>query len=102
MTCARIRITGQFIKERIWFQVTNTGFVGKGGFEISAEWGDGNSNQNFFYVLPQGLAPGQSIWLSLDAPGYDLWAGRFQIGADNTNAVTESDETNNVYTHFGP
>lgn len=83
-----------YVTGRINFQVTNIGSAYAPGFEIMTQWGSGYGNQQLYFLLQQGLAPGQSIWLQIDAPGYDLWAGNFQIWVDNTKSVTESDETN--------
>ena len=66
------------------------------------QWGQGYSNQQEFFLFSQGLAAGQSVWVQVDAQGYDLWNGVFRATVDPTNWVVESDETNNVYEHYGP
>ena len=63
------------------------------------EWGQGWGYQQEFFWFAQGLGAGQSQWVEVDAQGYDLWSGDFLAQVDNTNAVAESNETNNVYEH---
>lgn len=96
------RLTFQYVPDKIWIQITNQGAGGAGGYQTFVEWGQGYSNQMMYFIFPNGLAAGQSVWIQVDAQGYDLWNGNFRAVVDNTNAVTESDETNNVYDHYGP
>ena len=45
-----------------------------------------------FFWFQGGLAAGQSIWVQVDADGYDLWAGNFYAWVDHTNSIAESNE----------
>jgi len=91
------RLTFQYVPDRLWVQITNQGTGGAGPFEMFTEWGQGYGNQQEFFFFTQGLAAGQSVWVQVDAQGYDVMDGNFLAWVDNTNAVVESDETNNVY-----
>ena len=96
------RLNGQLIPNKAWIQIINQGNASTGYFEMFVEWGMGYSNQMMYFVYLQGLAPGQSVWAQVDTQGYNLWTGNFLAFVDSGKNVVESDETNNVYEHYGP
>lgn len=91
--------TGRPIADKIWIQVTNQGNGSCGTFGMWAQWGQGYLNQQMFFWFQGGIGAGQSIWVQVDADGYNLWAGNFYAWVDHTNSIAESNEFNNVVYH---
>jgi hypothetical protein len=93
------RFIGYLVPDEVWVQVTNQGSGYAGTFECFFEWDFGYGNEQEFFWLLGGLAPGQSTWVKASSNGYNLWAAnhQFRFTVNYGHYITESDYTNNNY-----